>query len=419
MSTRFIVLLVILVLIDFYVFRTFLNQFSGFSKLLKFAIYGLYWMVPLFLVFVTIYGFTLNGSDDIRSNKAILYAVACLVLFYIPKLLILTFQGIEDVSKVAAWVTKKISQPESTIYSGAEKISRSVFIGRIGLFIASIPFASILYGIVKGRFNFVVNKKSLYFDNLPEQFDGFKIVQFSDFHAGSLIGQQGSFKKAVQLMNAQDADLLVFTGDMVNSRADELDEWLDILKELKAKHGKFSILGNHDYGDYHQWKTSGEKVANLQKLKDYHRQMGFKLLLNENQVFERKGEKIALLGVENWGKKPFPQLGRLEDALKNTQEVPFKVLLSHDPSHWDEEVLDKTDIDLTLSGHTHGMQLAINVAGYSWSPVSMRYPRWKGLYTKNKQHLYVNIGLGYIGFPGRVGTDPEITVIELKKENVT
>lgn len=418
MPTRFIVILTLLVLIDFYVFRTFLNQFANFSKFMKFIIYGVYWAVPFFLVSSTIYGYAFNGSDDIRSNKLILYAMACLVLFYIPKLLVLVFQGIEDVSKIAAWVTKKISKPESTIYLGAEKMSRSVFIGRLGLIIASIPFASILYGIVKGRFNFVVNKKSLFFDNLPQEFDGFKIVQFSDFHAGSLIGQQDSFSKAVRLMNAQEADLIVFTGDMVNSRADELDDWLDVLSNLKAKHGKFSILGNHDYGDYYQWRTPEEKVANLLKIKDYHKQMGFKLLLNENHVFEKGDKKIALLGVENWGKKPFPQLGKLDEALKNTEEIPFKVLLSHDPSHWDEQVLGKTNIDLTLSGHTHGMQLAINVGNYSWSPVSMRYPRWKGLYTESNQHLYVNIGLGYIGFPGRVGTDPEITVIELKKNHV-
>ena len=219
-------------------------------------------------------------------------------------------------------------------------------------------------------------------------------------------------------MNQQEADIIVFTGDIVNSKANELNDWLEILSELNAKHGKFSILGNHDYGEYFQWNTPEEKIANLEQLKTYHKEMGFRLMLNENQIFEREGEKIALLGVENWGKKPFPQYGKLNLAMENTQDIPFKVLLSHDPSHWDEEVLDKTDIDLTLSGHTHGMQLAINVGGYSWSPVSMRYPRWKGLYTEKNQHLYVNIGLGYIAFPGRVGTDPEITVIELKKKDV-
>jgi hypothetical protein len=219
MSTRFIVLLVILVLIDIYVFRTFVNQFSGFPRSLKYTIYGIYWLVPVFLISSTIYGYTSNGPNHIRESRAILYAIACLVLFYIPKLLILFFQGVEDFSKIGAWVTKKLSQPESNIYSGAEKISRSVFIGRLGLIIASIPFASILYGIVKGRFNFTVTKKTLYFDNLPEKFDSFKIAQFSDFHAGSLIGQQENFKKAIQLINSQQADIIVFTGDMVNSRA--------------------------------------------------------------------------------------------------------------------------------------------------------------------------------------------------------
>jgi predicted MPP superfamily phosphohydrolase len=180
---------------------------------------------------------------------------------------------------------------------------------------------------------------------------------------------------------------------------DELDDWLSVLSELKAKQGKFSILGNHDYGDYYQWDTQDEKVANLQKLKDYHKQLGFKLMLNENHIFEKRVKKLPYWELRTGVKSPFRNLAGLMEAMKNAEEIPFKVLLSHDPSHWDEEVLGKTNIDLTLSGHTHGMQLAINVAGYSWSPVSMRYPRWKGLYTENNQHLYVNIGLGYIGFP--------------------
>ena len=415
---RFLFLVSFLLIIDWYVFRTFQNQFSNFSNPLKYTIYGAYWMVPFSLFVVAAYALFFGMSSDFRSNKMVHYMMAVVVLFYLPKLFIVVFQVVEDFSKVAAWATKKISNPQGSVYSGADKISRSVFIGRMGLFIASIPFASVIYGIVKGRFNFTVNRKTLYFDHLPEAFDGLKILQFSDFHAGSLIGEQEKFSEAINIMNSQNADLIVFTGDMVNSKAEELDDWIALLSKLEAKQGKYSILGNHDYGDYHHWDSEEEKIANLELLKRYHAQMGFKLMLNDTHIFEKDGQKIALLGVENWGEKPFPQLGRLDIVMEKAKEVPFKVLLSHDPTHWDYKVLNKTDVALTLSGHTHGMQMAINIAGYSWSPVSLKYPRWKGLYTENNQHLYVNIGLGYIGFPGRVGTDPEITVFELKSKNV-
>jgi uncharacterized protein len=302
------------------------------------------------------------------------------------------------------------------IYNGADKISRSVFIGRIGLIVSAIPFTSIIYGIIAGRFRFTINRKTLYFSHLPKEFDGFRIAQFSDLHTGSLIGQQSEFRKAFEMINKEEADIIVFTGDMVNSTADELDDWLDEISVLNARLGKYSILGNHDYGDYHRWNNEEEKKANLERLKEYHARMGFKLLLNDAVEFEKNGEKIALLGVENWGEKPFPQLGRLDLANEKVKDIPFKVLLSHDPTHWENEVLGKTDIALTLSGHTHGMQLAVNLGNYSWSPVSLRYKRWRGLYAENNQNLYVNIGLGYIGFPGRVGTDPEITVFELKQK---
>lgn len=415
---RFIIVVLFFMFIDWYVFRTFQHQFSSFSNVSKYSIYIAYWLVPILLIAFVVYMIFFGRSSDFRSNKVVLFFMATIVLFYLPKLFIVVFQFVEDSSKIAAWITKKMSNPQSTVYSGADKISRSVFIGRIGLIIASIPFASVLYGIVKGRFNFTLNKKTLHFEHLPEAFDGFKILQFSDFHSGSLIDQQDKFMEAINIMNSQDADIIVFTGDMVNSQAEEVKDWLDVLSLLKAKQGKFSILGNHDYGDYHNWNSEEEKIANLEQLKKYHEQMGFKLMLNDTHIFERNGEQFALLGVENWGEKPFPQYGRLDLVMEQAKDVPFKVLLSHDPTHWDQQVLGKTDVALTLSGHTHGMQMAINIGNFSWSPVSLKYHRWKGLYTENNQHLYVNIGLGYIGFPGRVGTDPEITLFELKKKNV-
>lgn len=254
------------------------------------------------------------------------------------------------------------------------------------------------------------------FGNLLENFDGFRIVQFSDLHIGSLKGHEDKLITAIDLINAQKPDVIFFTGDIVNNLAIELDGWENILSKLNARYGVFSILGNHDYGDYFPWKNKEDKKENLEDLKNRHKKMGFKLLLNNAEIIEKSGEKIAVLGVENWGKRPFPQYGKLDKALERAGDTEFKILLSHDPTHFDEQVAGKTDIALTLSGHTHGMQFALNFGGIKWSPVSWKYPKWRGLYqNKNTgQYLYVNIGLGYIGFPGRVGTDPEITVFELK-----
>jgi len=223
-------------------------------------------------------------------------------------------------------------------------------------------------------------------------------------------------EKAINLINEQNPDVIFFTGDMVNNIAAELDGWEDTLSKLKARHGVFSVLGNHDYGEYFRWQKEEDKLNNIESLKNRQKNMGFKLLLNNSKIIEKNSEQIAIVGVENWGNPPFPQYGSLEKALEKVQNVPFKLLLSHDPTHFDMQVAGKEDIAITFSGHTHGMQFAINFGGIKWSPVKWKYPKWRGLYQhKNEeQYLYVNIGLGYIGFPGRVGTDPEITVVELK-----
>jgi len=413
---RFIIILIFFIGIDLYVFRTFQNQFSGIQNMFKYAIYTAYWVVPLILVGSILYLFISNSGEQVRTNRWISYLVTFFVLFYVPKLFIISFQFIEDLGKIGAWMVKKVSQSDGSIYAGAEKISKSVYLGKLGLFIAIIPFISIIYGVLYGRFNFKLKEVSIQFEHLPASFNGFRIVQFSDFHSGSLNGQQDIFKKAFDLMNNQEPDIIVFTGDMVNNTADEVKDWVDLISTLKAKYGKFSILGNHDYGDYYRWDNDSAKQNNLELLKYYHKQMDFNLLLNDAVKIGKNGDSIALIGVENWGEKPFPQHGDLEQAMENIKEIPFKILLSHDPSHWEYEVRAKTDIALTLSGHTHGMQLAINIAGYSWSPVSLKYPRWNGLYADKSQYLYVNLGLGYIGFPGRVGTNPEITVFSLHKK---
>ena len=291
---------------------------------------------------------------------------------------------------------------------------RRKFIRNSGLTIAAIPFASMLYGITKGKYNFKINKVSLEFKNLPKSFHGFKIVQISDIHSGSFDSKQAIIE-GIDLVNRQDADIILFTGDLVNNDSREIQPFINDFKKLNAKNGIFSVLGNHDYGDYKKWNSTLEKKENMDLLYEYQDKMNFQLLNNQNKIISKNGEKIAIIGVENWGNPPFPQRGDLDEAIKGLKNEQFKILMSHDPTHWAKKVLPhKTNFDLTLSGHTHGMQFGIEIPGFKWSPIEYIYPQWADLYKKAGQYLYVNRGFGFLGFPGRAGIMPEITVIELK-----
>jgi hypothetical protein len=291
--------------------------------------------------------------------------------------------------------------------------ARNHFISFAGLAIAVIPLLAFLYGMTFGRFNYEIEKVRLVFPELPAAFEGLRIIHISDLHLGSIYNQKERLEKAIGLINDQKPDLILFTGDLVNNFSEEALGWEEILGQLKAKHGKYSILGNHDYGDYWEWASAGEKKANLTLLYDIQKKMGFRLLLNESVHLSQGNDTIALVGVENWGRPPFKQYGDLNRALASVNGTPFKILLSHDPTHWDAEVVQRTAIPLTLSGHTHAMQIGIKINGFSWSPSKYIYEHWNGLYREGDQYLYVNRGLGFIGFPGRVGMRPEITLIEL------
>lgn len=292
-------------------------------------------------------------------------------------------------------------------------ITGIAFIEAIGFGIATALFFAILSGIIWGRWNWRTHVVDLPFENLPEDSDGLKIVQISDIHVGSFFNNYQKVEKAIQQINQLEADFVFFTGDLVNNLAEEMLGWEPIFSKIQAKKGKYSILGNHDYGDYVPWDKEETKDANLTKLIAIHKEIGFTPLLNE-AVELKPG--FWLLGVENWGTKPFRQSGKLDETLEKVPSEAFKLLLSHDPSHFDEQVVQKTDIDLTLSGHTHGMQFGIERFGIKWSPVSFRYKKWAGLYNIGKQFLYVNRGFGYLGFPGRVGIYPEITLINLHRK---
>ena len=293
--------------------------------------------------------------------------------------------------------------------------SRRKFVTQIGIGLAALPFVSLIYGVIKGNYVFKVHKISLKSKDLPAAFDGFRIAQFSDLHSGSFEDDFG-ITKGMNILQNQKPDLVLFTGDLVNNHAHEIEPYLSIFNKIKAPYGKFSVMGNHDYGAYVRWDTKEQEKDNIKKIRTHHRSMGFDLLENENRLIEKDGKSIRLLGVENWGNPPFPQYGDLGQAIRNTQDDEFTILMSHDPDHWEEKTLkhDKK-IHLTLAGHTHGSQFGIEIPGFRWSPVQYKYKRWAGLYEKMGQYPYVNRGFGFLGYPGRVGIWPEITIIELKK----
>ena len=332
---------------------------------------------------------------------------------YFPKLLYITVVLAENICIAFLFsIMKLLAEPGNfTHYYG------QTFLNNISLFVlppAGISFLVILGGMLFGRFNFRLRELETSFPDLPPAFDGFRILHISDLHLGSLSGHQEKIKKAVQMINQAEADLILFTGDLVNNVAEETIGWIALLAEMHSKHGNYAILGNHDYGEYYDWPDEASKQANMDRLIQAHESAGFKLLLNDSVKVRLGDDEISVLGVENWGLPPFEQYGDLERAMRNTSDSDFRILLSHDPSHWDEEVVLKTSIQLTLSGHTHGFQFGIRTRRFRWSPVQIKYPHWIGLYQQGSQHLHVSPGLGYIGYAGRIGIPPEITVINLR-----
>jgi predicted MPP superfamily phosphohydrolase len=337
-------------------------------------------------------------------------AMGLLLTVSIPKLVIIMLLFGEDIYR---WVLKLISAISNS--ETKPLVGRRKFVSQLAIGLAAIPFAAFIYGIIQGKYNYKVIKYQLAFDDLPEAFDGYTITQISDIHSGSFTNKE-KIQYGVDLINQQKSDIMLFTGDIVNNKADEMDDWLAVFDKLEAKEGKYSILGNHDYGDYMDWKNPQDKINNFQKVKDIHKKIGFDLLLDEHRYLEKDGQKIALLGVENWG-KGFNQAGDLQRASANIKKEDFKILMSHDPSHWEEKVKqDDFNYQLTLSGHTHGLQMGIEIPGwFKWSPSQFVYKQWAGLYEEFGRYINVNRGFGYHAFPGRVGIWPEITVIELKK----
>jgi len=341
------------------------------------------------------------------------WMLSLLFTFFVTKLVFIIVISLGDLGRFFYGIGDNIlhDKPEEQPFFP----ERRKFIVQIGLILAAIPFTGFLYAMVRGKYDYKVHRTTIYYDELPEAFDGFTITQLSDIHSGSF-DNVAAMQRGIDLAKAQKSDLFVFTGDLVNNAAWEIEQYIDRFGQLKAPYGQFSILGNHDYGDYIPWDSPEEKAANLQKLKRHHAELGYRLLLNENVEIEKNGQKISLIGVENWG-KGFIQLGDLNKALRGVDQDAFKILLSHDPTHWEEKVrYNPTDIHLTLAGHTHGAQFGIETAGIKWSPIKYKYLDWAGLINHKNRYLYVNRGFGFLAFSGRLGIWPEITVITLKRK---
>jgi predicted MPP superfamily phosphohydrolase len=356
--------------------------------------------------------YTLILDRSTTNEPKLMYAIGFFLSLFVFQILVTIFLMGEDIFRIPQGIYAYFSKiPDQNQFLP----QRRKLISQIAVGLAAIPFTSLLYGMFRGKYNFKVLTYELEYDDLPEAFEGFKITQISDIHSGSFDNPK-KVQYGVDLVNAQGSDVVFFTGDLVNNKAEEILPWIETFKKINAKYGVYSVLGNHDYGDYMRWESPEAKKKNMQDLEKAQKQMGWDLLLNQSRFIEKDGQRIAVIGVENWG-SGFKQVGDLNKALADVSEKDFKILMSHDPSHWEAEVLPNPfKIHLTLSGHTHGMQFGIEIPGWiKWSPVKWRYKQWAGVYQESDQHLNVNRGFGYLAYPGRVGIWPEVTVITLTK----
>lgn len=410
----FLIIAAITLLFDVYVFyglRTFVKDWQS-IQLRRVVLWG------YLLVSVGVTALFLLGVNSYSTAKGMTpyheWMLSLLLTFFITKLVFVIVLAIGDLGRLLYGIGDRVIGGEK---KAGEPFfpARRKFISEAAILVAALPFTGFLYAMFKGKYDYKLHKETFYFDDLPDAFDGFTITQVSDIHSGSF-DNKDAVQRGIDLAKSQKSDLFVFTGDLVNNAAWEIEPYLEYFRQLKAPYGQFSILGNHDYGDYIEWSSEDEKAANLEKLKQHHKELDYRLLLDENVVIEKGGQKISLIGVQNWG-RGFIQVGDLDKALNGVDKDAFKLLLSHDPTHWEEKVrYHPTKIHLTLAGHTHGAQFGVETAGLRWSPVQYRYYDWAGPAEQNGRQLYVNRGFGFLAFSGRLGIWPEVTVITLKKK---
>jgi len=405
MVFRILLLSLFLIIIELYAFQALKTLVK-----LKWVLLS-YQVVSALVLVLIVYSFT-QFDRSVGQTQQTMFTMGLLLIVYVPKMILTLLLLGEDIFRVGAGSARYLVDSSNAEFLGA----RRKFVSQIGLGLAAIPFMSLIYGITVGKYNYKVIKQRIFFPDLPDAFDGFKITQISDVHSGSFDNPE-KIEYAIDLVNEQDSDMILFTGDIVNTDAKEMLPWIDTFNKIKKhKYGKFSVLGNHDYGEYVTWPTEKDKENNFQAIKNLYGQIDFKLLLNEHTYIEKGSDKIALIGVENWGHN-FKKAGDINKASHQVDQKDFKILMSHDPSHWDYEIKNhEKNFHLTLSGHTHGMQFGIEIPGYfKWSLAQYVYAQWAGLYENLGRYVYVNRGFGFHAYPGRVGIMPEITVIELKK----
>jgi len=402
----------IMAAIDLYVFQVVKMLCSSSSQRTRTILFTAYWTVSIAIIIFFILLPLLNTDRWPKNLRN--YIFVTIIGFFFAKVLASVFFLVDDLRRLIQWAVAKIffrnTEGESEMSEG---ISRSAFLSWLGIGIGGTLISSLIYGF-SNKYNYQIRHIPLTYSNLPQAFKGLRIVQISDIHSGSFDNKK-AVERGVQRILDLKPDLILFTGDMINDRATEMFGYEEVFAKLQAPLGVFSTLGNHDYGDYVKWPTEEARNQNIEDLKKIQAGMGWRLLMNEHVVLEKDGQEIALIGIENWSAKArFPKHGKMWEAYPGAEKYPFKILMSHDPSHWDAEIRPKYgDIDLTLAGHTHGMQFGIEIPGFRWSPVKYVYDEWAGLYESDKQKLYVNRGFGFIGYPGRVGILPEITLIEL------
>jgi uncharacterized protein len=404
--------LIVFILIDLYVFQAVINVSAHWPAVWKSAARYGFW-IPSAACFIALFWWTFADPYSISAGMRN-WILTGLFATYFSKLFGVFFLLIDDGQRLVRWVSKYFTKEPVNPIQG-EVISRSQFLSQAAMVATAIPFGAMAYGIISGAHDYRVRRQIVKLPNLPKQFDGLRIAQLSDIHTGSFFNKT-AVKGGVEMVLGEKPDMILFTGDLVNNEASEVKEYIDVFNKLRAPLGVFSVTGNHDYGDYKSWASKEAKQQNFKDLIEAHRLLGFDLLMNENRILDQGGEKLAIMGIENWGAGRWAKYGKLDEAYAGTQEATTKILLSHDPSHWDAQVRPAyKDIDLMLSGHTHGFQFGVEIGDFKWSPSQYAYKQWAGLYQDSEQQLYVNRGFGYLGYPGRVGMPPEITILELKR----
>ncbi len=399
-------------LLDYYFFQGILAASKNWSPLWKNIVRYGFW-IPTALSFAALFWWAFGDPYKMGATFRSMVMTG-LVATYFSKIFGLIFLFADDVQRGLRWLVQLFNKTSENKTAG-ELITRSEFLSQAAMIASAVPLGAMAYGVISGAHDYRIKRVTVKLPNLPKSFDGIRIGQVSDIHSGSFFNKT-AVKGGVEMMMNEKPDVLFFTGDLVNNESSEVKEYTEIFNKLKAPLGVFSVTGNHDYGDYKQWSSKEEKQKNFQDLISAHKHMGYDILMNEHRILEQGGEKIAILGIENWGMGRFPKYGKMKEAYAGTEEAAVKLLLSHDPSHWDAEVRKLyPDIDLSFAGHTHGFQFGVEIGGFKWSPSQYVYKQWAGLYTEGNQHLYVNRGFGYLGYPGRIGMPPELTIIELKR----